>query len=62
MLPHTHTHKNKNKKIIVICENSVIPKASPAPNGSIEEKLKSRGKCPNTPPKKGGGQFWFKSS
>ena len=47
-------HK-KNKKIkikIVICENYIIPKASPAPNGSIEEKLKSLGKCPNTPPRK----------
>ena len=47
MLPHTHKKKiNKNK--IVICKNCIIPKASPAPNGSIEEKLKSLGKCPNT--------------
>ena len=30
--------------IIVICKNSIIPKASPAPNGIIEEKLKSLGK------------------
>ena len=45
MLPH------KQKKI-VICKNSIIHKASPAPNGSIEEKLKSLGKCPNTTKKK----------
>ena len=38
MLPHTHKKQNKTK--IVICKNSIIPKASPAPNGSIEEKLK----------------------
>ena len=44
MLPHT--------KKIVIGKNSIIPKASPAPNGSIEEKLKSLGKCPNTAKKK----------
>ena len=30
----------------------MIPKASSAPNGSIEEKLKSLGKCPNTAKKK----------
>ena len=44
---------NTQKK--VICKSSIIPKASSAPNGSIEEKLKSLGKCPNTapiPPKK----------
>ena len=45
MLPH-------KKKKIVICKNFVIPKASPAPNGSLEEKLKNLGKCPNTAAKK----------
>ena len=48
MLPH----KKKIKIKIVICENSIIPKPFPAPNGSIEEKLKSLGKCLNTPPQK----------
>ena len=43
MLPH-----KKN----VICKSSIIPKASPAPNGNIEEKLKSLGKCPKTKKKK----------
>ena len=33
MLPHT-----QKKKKIVICKNSIIPKVSPAPNSSIEEK------------------------
>ena len=37
---------------IVIYKNFIIPKASPAPNSSIEEKLKSLGKCPNTTKKK----------
>ena len=37
---------------IINCENSIIPKTSPAPNGYIEAKLKSLGKCPNTPPPK----------
>ena len=46
MLPH------KKKKKIVICKSSIIPKASSAPNSSIEEKLKSLGKCPNTEEKK----------
>ena len=41
-------HNTKN----VICKSSIIPKASSAPNGSIEEKLKSLGKCPNTAKKK----------
>ena len=45
MLPHTH-------KKIVICKSSIIPEASSVPNGSIEEKLKSLGKCPNTAKKK----------
>ena len=47
-------HQKNKKKIIniFICKNSIIPKASPAPNGSIEEKLKSLGKCPNTAKKK----------
>ena len=40
------------KKKIVICKSYIIPKASSAPNGSIEEKLKSLGKCPNTAKKK----------
>ena len=48
MLPN----KKKTLKKIVICKNSIIPKASPAPNGSIEEKLKSLRKCPNTAAKK----------
>ena len=53
MLPHTkNTNKQEKHKKIVICKNSIIPKASPAPNGSIEEKLKSLGKCPNTAAKK----------
>ena len=55
MLPHTHKKKKKIEKIkikIVICKSSIIPKASSAPNGSIEEKLKSLGKCPNTAAKK----------
>ena len=54
MLPHKKTKKKKklNKKKIVICKNSIIPEASPAPNGSIEEKLKSLGKCSNTAAKK----------
>ena len=37
---------------IVICKNSIIPEASPAPNGSIEEKLENLRKCPNTTKKK----------
>ncbi len=37
---------------IVICKSSMIPKASSTPNGSIKEKLKSLGKCPNTAKKK----------
>ena len=58
MLPRTQKiNKIKKNKIkikikIVICKNFIIPKASPAPNGSIKEKLKSRGKCPNTAKKK----------
>ena len=37
----------------VICKSSIIPEASSVPNGSIEGKLKSLGKFPNTaPPKK----------
>ena len=53
MLPHKKKKKKKKKKNIKnFCKNSIIPKASPAPNGSIEEKLKSRGKCPNTAAKK----------
>ena len=36
----------------VICKSSIIPEASSVPNGSIEEKLKSLGKCPNTAKKK----------
>ncbi len=48
MPPHKKKNKIKIKIKIVIFENSIIPKASPAPNGSIEEKLKSLGKCPNT--------------
>ena len=49
MLPHK---KKKKKKKIVICKSSIIPEASSVPNGSIEEKLKSLGKCPNTAKKK----------
>ena len=52
MLPHT-------KK--VICKSYIIPKASSAPNGSIEEKLKSLGKCPNTAKKKKKNQYQWKS-
>ena len=44
--------QKKNIKKIVICKISIIPKASSAPNSSIEEKLKSLGKCPNTAKKK----------
>ena len=55
MLPHKKVKLKKNK--IVICKSSIIPKASSVPNVSIEEKLKTIGKCPNTakknpPPKK----------
>ena len=39
MLPHKKIKINKKIKI-VICKNSIIPKASPAPNGSIKEKAK----------------------
>ena len=46
MLPH------KKKRKIVICKSYIIPKVSSAPNGSIEEKLRSLGKCPNTAKKK----------
>ena len=46
---------------IVICKSSIIPKASSAPNGSIEEKLKSLGKCPNTAKKKKKIQYQWKS-
>ena len=46
MLPHTDTHTQKS------FVKAIIPKASPAPNGSIEEKLKNLGKCPNTAAKK----------
>ena len=42
----------KIKSKIVICNNSTIHKASPAPSGSIKEKLKSLGKYPNTAKKK----------
>ena len=55
MLPHTHKKKKKKKKKkIVICKSYIIPKASSfyTPNGSIEEKLRSLGKCPNTAKKK----------
>ena len=40
------------QKKIVICKSYIIPKASSAPNGSIEEKQRSLGKCPNTAKKK----------
>ena len=43
--------KKKEKKK-VFCKSSIIPEASPVPNGSIEEKLKSLGKCLNTTQKK----------
>ena len=43
MLPTTHPKK-------VICKSSIIPEASSVPNGSIEEKTKNLGKCPNTAP------------
>ena len=46
MLPHRKKKKN------VICKSSIIPEASSATNSSIEEKLKSLGKCPNTATKK----------
>ena len=36
----------------VICKSYIIPKASSTPNGSIEEKLRSLGKCPNIAKKK----------
>ena len=56
MLPQ----KKKKKKKIVICKNSIIPKASPAPDGSMEEKkLKSLGKCPNTAAKKKKKKFQY---
>ena len=38
------------KKKKEICKSSIIPEASSVPNSSIEEKLKSLGKCPNTAP------------
>ena len=50
--------KKKTLKKIVICKNSIIPKASSAPNSSIEEKLKSLGKCPNTAKKKKNHYQW----
>ena len=40
------------KKKNVICKSYIIPKASSAPNGNIEEKLRSLRKCPNTEKKK----------
>ena len=46
MLPH----KNKKQKKIVICKSYIIPKASSAPNSSIEKK--SLGKSPDTAKKK----------
>ena len=61
MLPPQKKKKKKKKKK-VICKSSIIPEASSVPNGSIEEKLKSLGKCPNTtPPKKTTIQYQWKS-
>ena len=53
-MPHTHTHTHTHTHKFFICKSYIILKASPAPNGSIEKKLKSVEKCPNTapPPKK----------